>query len=82
MARRICDHDAAAADVEKRKRRIGGQAVTKEKLAKPRPNYRHRCERCGIVVEGEWPCLTAADAKQCKIASAAGVVPKSRINRN
>lgn len=53
--------------------------MTKAKLTQPRYSDRHRCERCGIVVEGEWPCLTAADAKRCKIAAAAGIAPKLRI---
>lgn len=53
----------------------------KERLVQPRREYSHRCERCGIVVKGEWPCLSASDAKQCKIAKAAGVEPKLRINR-
>jgi len=40
----------------------------------------HRCERCGIVVDG-WPCLSAKDAKECQIAKAAGVKPKLRLSR-
>jgi len=41
---------------------------------------RYKCPRCGVVVVDEWPCLTAKDAKGCKIAADAGVKPKLRLS--
>ena len=60
---------------------IIGANTLKETLVQPKREYSHKCERCGVVVKGEWPCLTAKDAKNCNIASAAGVTPKLRISR-
>lgn len=42
---------------------------------------RHSCPYCDVVVRGEWPCLSAKDAKDCRIAKAAGVQPKRRLPR-
>lgn len=53
--------------------------ATAAKLVQPKRTYRHKCPRCGVVVVGEWPCLTAKDAKTCEIAKAAGVKPKLRL---
>lgn len=54
----------------------------KEALTQPRKEYSHRCPRCGVVVKGEWPCLTAKDARNCNIAREAGVTPKLRLAAN
>ena len=54
---------------------------TADKLMQPKKTYRHRCPYCDIVVEGEWPCLSAKDAKDCPTAKAAGVKPKRRLLR-
>jgi hypothetical protein len=40
---------------------------------------KHWCPRCGITLDGDWPCLTAGDAKGCEIAKAAGVKPRLRL---
>lgn len=54
---------------------------TTDKVKQPAKTYRHKCERCGVVVVGEWPCLTATDARTCHHAADAGVRPKLRIKR-
>lgn len=56
--------------------------AVKEALTQPRKEYSHRCPRCGVVVKGEWPCLTAKDARNCNIAREAGVTPKLRLAAN
>jgi len=38
-----------------------------------------KCPRCGLVLTDEWPCLTATDARNCKIAEEAKVKPKLRL---